>query len=384
MKHTGKLIQSTCAALALAAACAPAARAQSSVTIYGILDTGVEYVTHANAAGNSVLRMPSITGSMASRLGFRGREDLGGGWAAQFTLENGFNMRGGDLGQGGRLFGRQAWVGLDGPYGSFMLGRVYNMMFWSILDADILGPDIYGGVGSFDSYIPNARSDNALAWKKSFGGVTLGASYSFGRDATGTGNAPAQGTCAGETAGNAQACRDWSAMVRYDAASFGVAASYDEQRGGTGATAGFFNGAAPIALSNSGDKDKRTQLNGYYKQGEFKLGGGWLGRKVQSISAGRSVSSDLYYLTAAYNFTPAFTLDGGVYRIVNKEQDARGTISVVRGTYFLSKRTSLYAQTAYLQNSNQAAYTLSQGGPGATPGRGMNQWGTMVGIRHAF
>ncbi|OXH84981.1 porin, partial [Burkholderia multivorans] len=83
--------------------------AQSSVTLYGIVDTGVEFVTHANAAGDHVVRMPAVTGEMPSRWGIRGNEDLGGGYQAVFVLESGFNVRGGDLGQGGRLFGRQAF-----------------------------------------------------------------------------------------------------------------------------------------------------------------------------------------------------------------------------------------------------------------------------------
>lgn len=356
----------------------------TSVTVYGILDTGVEYVTHANAAGNSVLRMPGITGSMPSRIGFRGNEDLGGGWAAQFVLENGFNARAGDVNQGGRLFGRQAWVGINGPYGLVSLGRQYNMMFWAILDADIIGPDIYGGVGSFDAYIPNARSDNTLSYKGKFDSLTVGATYSFGRDSTGTGNSPGQGTCAGELAGDTQACRDWSAMLRYDGASFGVATAYDVQQGGAGAAANFYNGVAPLALTSSSDRDARTQLNGYFKTGDLKIGGGWLGRKVSAAIGNREVKSDQYYLTAAYLFSPQFTLDGGYYRIINKQQDARGSISVLRGTYALSKRTSVYLQTAYLMNSAQAAYTLSQGGAGASPGKGMNQWGSMIGVRHAF
>lgn len=373
----------------LACAAAPAMAQTStngatSVTVYGILDTGVEYITHANAAGNSVLRMPGITGSMPSRIGFRGTEDLGGGLAAQFVLENGFNARAGDINQGGRLFGRQAWVGINSPYGLVSLGRQYNMMFWAILDADIIGPDIYGGVGSFDAYIPNARSDNTVAYKGKFDGVTIGATYSFGRDGTGTGNSPGQGTCGGEVAGDTQACRDWSAMLRYDGANFGIATAYDRQQGGTGAAANFYNGVAPFALTSSGDKDARTQLNGYFKAGDLKVGGGWLGRKVTAAIGNRDVKSDQYYLTAAYLFTPQFTLDGGYYRIINQQQDARGTISVVRGTYALSKRTSVYLQTAYLSNSAQAAYTLSQGGAGASPGKGMNQWGTMIGMRHAF
>ncbi|MDR6201422.1 putative porin [Paraburkholderia graminis] len=90
--------------------------AQSSVALYGVMDTGIEYVSHANAAGGHVMRMPGITGELPSRWGMRGSEDLGRGLQALFVIESGFNVRGGDSGQGGRLFGRQAWVGLEGPW----------------------------------------------------------------------------------------------------------------------------------------------------------------------------------------------------------------------------------------------------------------------------
>src|SRR5471032_1197625 len=135
----------TAATMLAVSACA---HAQSSVTLYGILDTGIELVTHADAAGDKVVRMPGITGSMPSRWGLRGKEDLGGGLAAIFTLENGFNVRAGDVNQGGRLFGRQAWVGLSNQYGALTFGRQYTMSFWALTDSDMLGPDIYGGIGS--------------------------------------------------------------------------------------------------------------------------------------------------------------------------------------------------------------------------------------------
>lgn len=372
-------------AAAAALAASGTAFAQSSVTLYGVLDTGIELVTHADAAGDKLIRMPGITGSMPSRWGVRGKEDLGGGLAAVFTLENGFNTRAGDVNQGERLFGRQAWVGLSSPYGALTFGRQYTMTFWAITDADALGPDIYGGVGSIDAYIPNARSDNTVAYKGTFGGFTAGATYSFGRDSTGTGNSPGQGTCAGSIPGNAQACRQWSAMLRYDAASFGVAASYDEQHGGPGAAANFFNGAAPIPLTNSSDKDSRTQLNGYFKVGSFKFGGGWLGRFVDTSSPGvPDVHSNIYYLTGTYFATPYVVVDGGVYRTIDSRQDTRGTLAALRGTYLLSKQTSVYLQSGYLFNSAKAHYTLSQGGPGTTPAAGIGQLGVMAGIRHMF
>lgn len=372
-------------AMAALVALSGAAHAQSSVTLYGVIDTGLEFLTHADAVGDRLVRMPGLTGSMPSRWGLRGTEALGGGINAIFTLEDGFNTRAGDINQGGRLFGRQAWVGVSSPYGALTFGRQYTMSFWAVLDADALGPDIYGGIGSLDSWIPNARSDNTVAWKGTFGGFTFGATWSFGRDAGGTGNSPGQGTCTGSIPGNAAACREWSALARYDVASWGVAASYDEQRGGPGASANLFNGAAPFALTDSGDKDARTQLNGYVKFGGLKVGGGWLGRRVQTIvPATPSVRSDTYYATAAYTVTPFTIVDGGVYRTIDTQQDTRATLVALRGTYLLSKQTSVYLQSGYLFNSAKARYTLSQGGAGATPGAGMGQLGVMAGIRHLF
>ncbi|MFM0215156.1 MULTISPECIES: porin [Paraburkholderia] len=357
--------------------------AQSSVTLYGVLDTGVEYVSHANAAGGYVVRMPGITGELPSRWGMRGSEDLGSGLKASFVLESGFNMRGGDSGQGGRLFGRQAWVGLEGPWGALSFGRQYTMTYWAISDADILGPDIYG-IGALDAYIPNARSDNTIVYKGKFRGVTIGASWSFGRDSTGTGNSPGQGTCAGQVPGDVNQCRQWSAMLKYDGTYFGVATAYDEQRGGTNAAASFFDGVVPFKTSSSGDKDARLQANGYVNVAGVKLGAGWLGRRVESDAPGGDVHSDLFFIGAQYYVTPAFALDGEAYRALVEQHNARATMASMRATYFLSKRTAVYGNVAYLWNSAHARYSVSAGGGGTTPAPGVGQLGAIVGMRHTF
>jgi predicted porin len=174
-------------------------------------------------------------------------------------------------------------------------------------------------------------------------------------------------------------------MLRYDMNGYGVAGAYDEQRGGPGAAANFFDGTTPFALTASGDKDVRMQLNGYGHIGPVKIGAGWLGRHVETVSpATPDVRSNLFYLTAAYNLSPALVLDGGVYRMLNRQDDTRGTIAAVRTTYLLSKLSAVYLQGGYLFNSAHAAYTISQGGGGTTPGFGMGQLGAMVGIRHTF
>jgi predicted porin len=361
-----------------------AAAAQSSVTLYGIVDTGIEYVSHANAAGDHLFRMPAVTGELPSRWGLRGVEDLGGGYSAVFTLENGFNVRDGSIGQGGRLFGRQAFVGIKAPYGTVAFGRQYTMTYLALMGADIIGPDIYG-MGSLDAYVPNARADNSVTYIGAYKGVTLGAGYSFGRDAAGTGNSPGQGTCTGSVPGHASECRDWSVMLKYDAQYFGMAASYEEERGGATAAANFFDGVAPTPLINAADKDARTHVSAYAQYGGAKVGAGWLGRRVVTDSpAVADVRSNLFFIGASYFVTPAFLVDGEVYRIVNSDHDSRATMGTLRTTYLLTKRTAVYAQASYLANSAKARYSVSGGGGGTTPAAGMGQTGAMVGVRHMF
>ena len=248
----------------LAAAGGAQAQTASSVTLYGHLDTGIEHLTNVQGGG-SLTRMPGLTGTAPSRWGLRGSEDLGGGLSAVFALESGFGPDAGTFNQGGRGFGRQAWVGLSGGWGSVSLGRNYTMLYWALFDADLLGPNAFG-LSSLDSYIPNTRTDNSLAYRGRFGAWSLGAAYSLGRDAVNAGPSPAGTNCAGESATDRQACRQWSAMLKYDTAPWGFALAVDEMRGGAGAFAG---------LTRSDLKDRRIMLNGYAALSPtIKLGAG--------------------------------------------------------------------------------------------------------------
>ncbi|MEA3082433.1 MAG: hypothetical protein QOC89_130, partial [Paraburkholderia sp.] len=98
------------AALAFLLGAANLAHAQGSVTLYGIIDEGLNYIS--NRGGGKVFSTTSGV-IQGSRWGVRGVEDLGGGLKATFMLENGFDASTGKLGQGGLEFGRQAWVGLS-------------------------------------------------------------------------------------------------------------------------------------------------------------------------------------------------------------------------------------------------------------------------------
>lgn len=361
------------------AAAAKAAAGGPVLTFYGVLDGGIEHITNIRDGNKStsLTRVPSITGSVPSRVGLRAAKEFAPGYKAIATAEVGFNLDDGSLGQGGRIFGRQLFAGVDTPYGSFTIGRQYSMLLSGVGASDLLGPNIYA-LSVFDAYLPNARYDNSIAWRKSFEQISVGATYSAGRDTKG--GAPASGTCAGEVIGDTQSCRGWSAMLRYDAKTFGVAAAVDVQHGGPGATAFFFNGAAPIAFGNSGDTDRRVALGGHVKLGQGKVGAGWLGRKVDAAS---DVRSNIYYVHGAYDFTSKFTLDGGVNRITNKDQDRDATLYVVRGLYKLDQSLTAYLQMAHISNSDNAQYAVSVG-PGISPQPGGSQTGTMVGLRYTF
>lgn len=347
------------------------AYAQSSVQIYGIMDTAVETLNNVGASKSNLTRMPTLSGSVPSRLGVRGREELGGELSAGFTLEMGIGSDSGLLNQGGRGFGRQSFVSLNGPWGTVSLGRQYTMLFWSVLNADVIGPSIHS-MASLDSYFPNARADNSIAYKGTFSGLTLGVTYSFGRDAINAGPSPAGTNCGGESASNSEACREWSAMVKYDTASWGAAFAHDELRGGPDAFAG---------LTSSDKTDKRTMLNGYFNVASTKIGAGYMRRKSDGYVA--SPRSDLWFAGVTYPIG-AVTLDAQYNRLTYKDIDDKGQLLVLRGTFNLSKRTAAYASLGYMKNSDKAAFTVGASQVGGNPIPSMNQKGFGLGVRHSF
>ncbi|WP_367849229.1 porin [Rhodoferax sp. WC2427] len=369
----------TLTALAAFGALAAAGAVQAqNVTLYGVIDTGIETVSNT-AAGGTLTRMPSNTGIFASRWGMRGKEDLGGGLAAVFTLESGFSPDTGAMGQGGRLFGRQALVGLSGDWGAVTLGRQYSMLYWSMMDADIVGPSVFG-VGSLDAYVPNSRHDNAIVYRGKFDALSVGASYSLGRDTVNAGPSPVGTNCPGESGSDAQACRAWSLMAKYDTASWGAALAYDLQHGRTltSATDTVFGG-----LTSSDKTDARLSVNGYAKFGDAKLAAGLI-RRDNDGSATRP-KSNLWYVGASYALSPAWTVDGTVARLAYKDvSNADSTLVAVRALYKLSKRTTVYGQLGHISNQSAVAVSVSGGATGSNPALGGSQTGTMVGINHAF
>lgn len=178
MKRTALL------SFALGALCAHA-QAQDNVTLYGIIDAGINYVSNVrgtNGGGSSQFALTS--GPMqGSRWGIKGSEDLGGGLKAIFTLENGFTVNTGTAAQGGTEFGRQAFVGLSGAFGKVTLGRQYDM------GVDFVAPytaNRYLGYfaahpDDLDNLNQTVRLNNSIKYvSPEYHGLSAGIVYAFG------------------------------------------------------------------------------------------------------------------------------------------------------------------------------------------------------------
>lgn len=366
------LLLSALPTAALHAQTAPTAPpAASTLQVYGLVDVGIESITGVGSARDTLTRMPGNTAGSPSRLGFRGSEDLGHGLKAGFTLESGLAMDSGGLNQGSRLFGRQAFVSLSGAWGQFAVGRQHTMTFVSLLEADVLGASAHG-LASLDSYLPNARADNSLGWRGKWDGFSAGATYSTGRDTATAGN-PGATNCAGESSSDRRACREWSALVKYDAPTWGLAWSQDVIRGGAGAFAN---------LGSSALTDTRVNLNGWLRLGDLKLGAGLLHRHNQGSAT--TPRSDIVYLGASLPLSPALTVDTQVAQLKYQDSANKALQGVLRASYAFSKRTAVYASLARLDNSGTLAVSVSNGAAGGTPAAGGAQTGVLAGIRHSF
>jgi len=186
-----------------------AAIAQSNVTLYGILDVNwqrndpKEGTCYASVNGGATTSCSTTSGinsghQSGNRWGVRGSEALGGGYSAIFTLESGFSLDDGQLGNGGRLFGRQAWLGLQSGLGTLVAGRLatFSSGTGSFDMFGAVDPFVTGfGDSSLGSTFTSAaamRVDNSIAYMTPmFGGFKAGAGYSFnaiGTEAPGSSN----------------------------------------------------------------------------------------------------------------------------------------------------------------------------------------------------
>ncbi len=375
--------------------CAGGAFAQSSVTLYGVVDMNLEYANHVGAVptaangfsrgpSNNVFRMDS-GGMSGSRWGLRGTEDLGGGLKAVFVAESGFNLDTGTLQQGGRLFGRQAYVGLQSAqFGQLSLGRQYTSMFEALAN---FSPTAYS-----TQYEPivmqsgaNFREDNTIKYSGQFGPVSALAHYSFG---VGTALPATVGVATpiggnGEVPGQARRDSAYGVAVAYAAGPFGATVGYDQWNPTIGTSSGTVKKAAVAASYSFGQLAK---IMGGYRWGQNRNAAGVLIQR-----------DDFYWIGANYQVTPAvgLTLEynyDNMKSLYGDTHQANPWQIAFVANYTLSKRTDLYLSTAYAKNAGLMmesvatvfANSLSLGNSYALANGQNSMVGVAVGVRHKF
>lgn len=196
----------------------PAVHAQTSVTLYGVADTFLEFTNHHRAAASSASSDGTLfrlnSGGLAgSRWGIRGAEDLGAGMQAIFALESGFNVDTGTMGEPGRLFNRQAFMGVNTKdLGRLTFGRQYTSMFDLL---PVFMPLVYAGAYEPMPFLMSPlRVDNAVKYRLDRGPFAAQAHYGFG-----------------EQAGSWQGNAAWGGGVSYTSGDFGLAAVFDQANG---------------------------------------------------------------------------------------------------------------------------------------------------------
>ena len=373
---------------------ATAAHAQSSVTLYGLIDAGISYVNNSKTAtGHDNLVKYDDGVAQGSRWGLRGTEDLGGGLKALFVLENGFSSGTGALGQGGALFGRQAYVGLSqNNVGSLTFGRQYSF------STDYLGGTYANGgqtvAGNYAYHIndvdqlTSSRINNAVKFSSAnFSGLTFGVLYGFSNQAGAFAGAPATGTTAAPVAGSSRA---YSAGVNYANGPFSVGAAYTDIRYPAQSAPAFSTTIANVSTGTV--RDLRTfGVGGRYAIGAATLWALYTNTRFEPITGG-STTFTAYEAGAKYAFTPAITAAAGyTYMHLGDANRGHWNQADLSVDYALSKRTDVYALGVYqiAAGRNGTADLQAQIGSStsyfSTSGTGSdNQLAFRVGIRHKF
>lgn len=350
-------------ALALLATAAGAACAQSAVTVYGVLDTAI--VQEGGGRNGSVTRLASGVGA-GSRLGFKGSEDLGGGLSAIFLLESGFQADTGQMGQGGLLFGRQIYAGLQGGFGTVMVGRQYTPQYMTVVMADPFGSGYVGDTKNMIATTGNSfsRMDNTLKYvSPKVGGIVVELA-----------------AAAGEVSGDSAAGRQLGGAIEYAAGPLRVRFGYHNRNNDT------------ATLRNTEDA-KNAVLGAVYDLGPVKLHGVYGRNKGLNSSVWRNNDNPFGRPEAPVASTDSrdallgLTIPFGPHALMAsyidkddrtlRNQDAHQLAVGYR--YSLSRRTEVHAAYARIDNKNGASYTV-----GSAIESGTGDRAASVGIRHAF
>ena len=370
--------------------------AQSSVALYGLIDTSLTYISNqrtggATSPGHSNWQMANGDLS-SSRWGLRGTEDLGGGLSSVFTLENGFSSVNGKLSNGGNLFGRQAFVGLhSNTTGTITLGRQYDLILAFVTPLGASGSGWGGNLAMHpydnDDSIQNIRINNSVKYmSETYRGFTAGAMYGFSNTA-------------GQFANNAA----YSAGFSYANGPFKCGAGYlkinrDSNFANPNGAVSTTDGSATI----TGGDQQIWGVATRYAFGRNSVGLAWTHSATDAVTGvfqggsitplkGNTLIFDNYSIDGRYAVTPALTVSAAYTytqaRFDSKTGQTRPKWNqvIAQVDEALSPRTDLYLEGTYQSVSggkgnpafNASVYTF-------TPSSNTNQLLVGAGLRHRF
>ncbi|HBF49802.1 MAG TPA: porin [Massilia sp.] len=338
------------------------ALAQSNITLYGLTDAGL--VRESGGAAGSSTKLSSGVGT-ASRLGFKGKEDLGGGVAAVFTLEAGILIDTGAQDAAGKAFNRQAFVGLESrQLGAITVGRQYTPTYNAL--GQVGDPFGSGYSGSAKNLFPvagaNLRADNSILYTSpNWNGFNANVLYSLG-----------------EVAGDSKAGRQINLGINYSGGPLNARLTYNNRNNDT-ASADNPGGRNIMFVANY---DFRIVKMYFAYSDDEGLNSAPLnnstprpyGRDFQpslkgnDTLIGASIPVGSGTVMASYirkDDKTAFNQDAAQY--------------AVGYLYSLSKRTGIYTSYGKIVNKNGAGYTVGNNSNAGTGDKAYN-----VGIRHAF
>lgn len=344
---------------AATAATAPtSAFAQSSVTLYGMVDESIAYSSNQNGHSNLYLRQGNL---LASRFGLRGSEQLSSTLSAIFDLQEGFDPNTGAMQSSGLAFNRQAFVGLrDTRYGTVTAGRQYTAYYLAL---GPVGPgnNLTGATGAhpgdIDGFDTTIRLNNSVLYTSpSLYGFKASAQYGFGG-----------------VAGSMKSGSSVSAALQYDGGPVSVAGAYLRMNNVSSTSGATESGSYGTSAVNEGYTSARAvqqvALAGLYTIGALKLGLNY--SNVEYMSGSESLFYDTavfnsFGVLALYTFSPAFDVESGysytrASRSNGIHDPARYHQISLREMYHISKRTTFYAIQAYQHASGKVLGSAGAG-----------------------
>jgi predicted porin len=357
------------------------AYAQSSVTLYGIVDAGLLYQSTSAASFSPTAKDLGHVyrykdgGIYSSLWGIKGTEDIGGGYYVNFKLQGTFDSGTGKFGLSDTAgvaaqFNQVATVGVSGPFGTVNVGRQIVPMAYAMADTDVRSAQYFGSIltawigmntaagwpgTSTNGPIGALYDSNAIVYQSpTFGGVSAALEY-------------APGGVAGQFQGGTRE----SAVLKYSNYGLKLSAVYYN---------GHDTNPGPTTVPTGLDNNRFWYLGALYTIKGFSVSASYSNGKNPAHS--NLVDLDLYSVGLGYRFAPDFQITSGLYYLKDRNNSTNKSTEVAAGAeYSLSKTTLVYGQVGYVNNKGNMTTAISYGAPVAP---GMGTTAVNIGLRHYF